>query len=475
MRRPSWTTAVPLGALVLLALTWGGKPPAAVLVVVGVFLAGAVLAAVHHAEVVAHRVGEPFGSLVLAVAVTVIEVALIVTLMVSGDGDETATLARDTVFAAVMITCNGVLGLSVLVGALRARVATFNAEGTATALATVCTLATLSLVLPTYTTSRPGPEFSPAQLAFAAVASIALYVLFVIVQTVRHRDYFVPVGAEDDDEHAEPSTDREALASLALLARRARRRRRAGQDRVRADRGRGRRDRRTAVRRRRRDRAARPAPRDAGGRPQRAPGPRADELQPRPGLGDGQHRPHDPRDRGRLDLAGRPAHPRARRRPRLVLLVITADRGRADGAPRSRDAAGGRRAPRALRGLPVPGRQPLSTSDAGVHGRSPCVAPPPPAREGASRLRGDGDDDRDEDEQRDRAGDDHRRALARPEVRPRLVAGVPALGRRADPVVVVPGPAMGSGYPRRPATTTNQRPSCSVRGAAELGGEARPR
>ena len=120
------------------------------------FLAGAVLAAVHHAEVVAHRVGEPFGSLVLAVAVTVIEVALIVTLMVSG-GAETATLARDTVFAAVMITCNGIVGLCLLVGALRHRVAVFNAEGTGTALATVSTLATLSLVLPTFTTSRPGP------------------------------------------------------------------------------------------------------------------------------------------------------------------------------------------------------------------------------------------------------------------------------------------------------------------------------
>ena len=217
MRRPSWTTAVPVSAVVLLAATWGGKPPALVLVLVGAFLAGAVLAAVHHAEVVAHRVGEPFGSLVLAVAVTVIEVALIVTLMVSGDGDQTATLARDTVFAAVMITCNGVLGLSVLVGALRTRVATFNAEGTATALATVCTLATLTLVLPTYTTSRPGPEFSSAQLAFAAVASTALYVLFVIVQTVRHRDYFLPVGAPDSEEHAGPPAEREALGSLGLL------------------------------------------------------------------------------------------------------------------------------------------------------------------------------------------------------------------------------------------------------------------
>ena len=173
------------------------------------------LAAVHHAEVIAHRVGEPFGSLTLAVAVTVIEVALIVTLMVSGDPGETATLARDTVFAAVMITVNGILGISVLVGALRSRVAEFNAEGTATALATVCTLATLSLVLPTFTTSEPGREFSSGQLAFAAVASLALYLLFVFVQTVRHREFFV--AAEDGDgEHAPPS-DRAALWSLALL------------------------------------------------------------------------------------------------------------------------------------------------------------------------------------------------------------------------------------------------------------------
>jgi Ca2+:H+ antiporter len=195
-------------------VTFGSKPGSAVLAVAGLLLAGAVLAAVHHAEVVAHRVGEPFGSLVLAVAVTVIEVGLIVTLMVSG-GDETATLARDTVFAAVMITCNGIVGLSLLVGAVKTRLATFNAEGSATALATVSTLATLTLVVPTFTTSRPGPEFSSAQLAFAAVASIALYGLFVVVQTVRHRDYFLPEAGPD--EHADPPSDRAALASLALL------------------------------------------------------------------------------------------------------------------------------------------------------------------------------------------------------------------------------------------------------------------
>jgi len=203
---------LPPAALVVLALTWGSKPPVVVLVVVGLFLGASVIAAVHHAEVIAHRVGEPFGSLVLAVAVTVIEVGLIVTLMV-GDAEGNATLARDTVFAAAMITCNGILGLSILIGALRAHVTSFNAEGTASALATVATLAVLTLVLPTFTTSAPGPEFTSAQLAFAAVASVALYGLFVFIQTVRHRDYFVA----DDEEHAAPPSDRDALISLGLL------------------------------------------------------------------------------------------------------------------------------------------------------------------------------------------------------------------------------------------------------------------
>jgi Ca2+:H+ antiporter len=216
----NWTVAVPALAVLALIVTWGRDLPTAVVVVVAAFLAGAVLAAVHHAEVVAHRVGEPFGSLVLAVAVTVIEVALIVTLMISG-GAKTQSLARDTVFAAVMITCNGILGLSLLVGALRRRIAVFNPEGTGGALATVAAIATLSLVLPSFTTSRPGPEFSPAQLGFAAVASLGLYLLFVTVQTRRHRDYFLPITTAgeviDAEEHADPPTSRAALTSLGLL------------------------------------------------------------------------------------------------------------------------------------------------------------------------------------------------------------------------------------------------------------------
>ncbi|MFF9176333.1 calcium:proton antiporter [Streptomyces sp. NPDC014793] len=215
-----WTFLVPVLAVVLLGLTWGRSLPGPLVVLVTLVLAGSVLAAVHHAEVIAHRVGEPFGSLVLAIAVTIIEVALIVTLMVDG-GDKSATLARDTVFAAVMITCNGIVGLSLLVASLRHGTAVFNPEGTGAALATVATLATLSLVLPTFTTSKPGPEFSTVQLTFAALSSLILYGLFVTTQTVRHRDYFLPVSRQGDvitgDDHAGPPSARAAWISLTLL------------------------------------------------------------------------------------------------------------------------------------------------------------------------------------------------------------------------------------------------------------------
>jgi Ca2+:H+ antiporter len=145
-------------------------------------------------------------------------------------GPGTATLARDTVFAAVMITCNGIVGLSLLLGGLRHGLVRFNAEGSGAALATVATLATLSLVLPRFTTSEPGPVFSTSQLVFAALASLALYGMFVVTQTVRHRDFFLPVPAgpdrgattgppseADDDEHAEAPSDRATALSGGLL------------------------------------------------------------------------------------------------------------------------------------------------------------------------------------------------------------------------------------------------------------------
>lgn len=223
LKRIAWTALVPLFALAVLALTWGREIGPVVTALQAALLTGAVLAAVHHAEVVAHRVGEPFGSLVLAAAVTVIEVALIVTLMASGE-NESWTLARDTAFAALMITTNGIAGFSLLLGSRRYGVTLFNAHGSGAALATLTTLATLSLVLPTFTTSHRGNEFSPGQLAFAAVASLGLYLLFVFTQTIRHRDFFLPVAQkgqkglfEEDESHADPPSARSALISLALL------------------------------------------------------------------------------------------------------------------------------------------------------------------------------------------------------------------------------------------------------------------
>lgn len=203
-----------LGFVVLLGV-WGRTLSGVLAVVVGLILVAAVLAAVHHAEVVAHRVGEPFGSLVLAVAVTVIEVALIVSLMASG-GAKAETLARDTVFSALMITMAGIVGFSLLSATLRKPIVRFNSEGSGAALATIGALAALTLVLPTFTTSSPGPTFTGGQLAFAAVASLTLYLLFVFVQTVRHRDYFVNPGSTEDD-HAAPPSNRTAMISLGLL------------------------------------------------------------------------------------------------------------------------------------------------------------------------------------------------------------------------------------------------------------------
>ena len=172
-------------------------------------------AAVHHAEVVAHRVGEPYGTLILALAITIIEVALIVSMMLSG-GAAARELARDTLFATVMIVFNGVVGLCLLAGSLRHHVLEFRVEGTSPALAVLIALSGLTLVLPSLTHTTPGPEYSTSQLAFAGVMSFALYSVFVFVQTVRHRDYFLPVGAAGD-EHAPPPPAAAALTSLVVL------------------------------------------------------------------------------------------------------------------------------------------------------------------------------------------------------------------------------------------------------------------
>ena len=181
-----------------------------------VVLFGAVFAAVYHAEVIAHRIGEPFGTLLLAVAVTVIESALIVSVMIAAPA-ENAGLARDTVFAAVMIVCNGIVGLCLLMGGARYHEQGFHLQGASAALAILAALTTLTLMLPNYTSTELGPYYSTAQLAFAGIVSLVLYGSFVFVQTVRHRDYFLPIQNADEEAHAPLPAGTEVAQSAGLL------------------------------------------------------------------------------------------------------------------------------------------------------------------------------------------------------------------------------------------------------------------
>lgn len=215
MLKKEWSIIIPALSLLVLAGA-AGLGGGTVLLVGAVFIIGSVIAAVHHAEVIALRVGEPLGSIILAVAVTVIEVALIVTLILAG-GEDVASLARDTVFSAVMIACAGIVGLSLLTSSIKHHTATFNPEGTASALATVITLAVLALVLPSFTNSAAGAQYTTTQLVFAALASLTLYGLFIFIQTMRHRDYFLPPDADNPDLHAGRPKKREVALSATML------------------------------------------------------------------------------------------------------------------------------------------------------------------------------------------------------------------------------------------------------------------
>jgi Ca2+:H+ antiporter len=209
----AWTWPALAFAIMLETVIFGAAGPTAAMA--GAILIPAVFAAVYHAEVVAHRIGEPFGTLVLALAVTIIEVALIVSVMIGVSGDK-AGLARDTVFAVVMIVCNGIVGLCLLWGGVRHHEQGFQVQGASAALAVLAPLTILTMILPNYTVSTPGPGFSTSQLAFAAIVSLVLYGSFVFVQTLRHRDYFLPL-TDGEEKHAAPPSAKVALISLALL------------------------------------------------------------------------------------------------------------------------------------------------------------------------------------------------------------------------------------------------------------------
>jgi len=199
---PIITLITPLAACAMLLVGSAESASVFLLLVTTLILIGTVLVAVYHAENIAHAVGEPLGTLILALAVTVIEVSLIVSMMLSG-GEAARSLARDTVFATVMIICNGVVGICLLEGGLRHRIVRFRAEGSSAALSTLAALTTLTLILPEFTTTTPGPVYSSSQLIFASLMSLVLYLVFVFVQTVRHKDHFLQKSHETGIENNE--------------------------------------------------------------------------------------------------------------------------------------------------------------------------------------------------------------------------------------------------------------------------------
>lgn len=210
-----WSVILPLMAIPLFVLTlivqqaWLYIPLTFMLII-------AVLASVHHAEVIADKVGEPLGTLILALAVTIIEVSLVISLMIAG-GKSTQTLARDTVFSAVMIILTGIVGLCLLLGGAKYREQSFRRSGVNVALITLTAILVLTLVLPNFTTSVPGPQYSAVQLIFVGIISLILYSAFVWVQTKLHRDYFTAETASANEEHEQIPTNAAFLSGGLLL------------------------------------------------------------------------------------------------------------------------------------------------------------------------------------------------------------------------------------------------------------------
>jgi Ca2+:H+ antiporter len=212
-----WPESLPVLSAVILYFCLSLSVSGVTALLIFIVMLGAVIASVHHAEVIAHRLGEPFGTLVLALAVTVIETSMILSIMFTDSG-KNASLPRDTIYSAVMIICNGVVGLSLLIGGLHHKEQLFRIEGTGSGFAALATLSILVLVMPLFTMSSAEGTYTNSQLIFVALCSLALWLVFIFIQTIRHRDYFLPAtSVEDESVHAEPPSSSEAWISFALM------------------------------------------------------------------------------------------------------------------------------------------------------------------------------------------------------------------------------------------------------------------
>lgn len=210
-----WTTSLPLLACILYAsglldnnLVFQG--------VAGVLLIFCVMSAVHHSEIIAHRVGEPYGTIILAVSITIIEVSIIVSLMTTG-GPEYASFARDTVYAAVMLILNGIVGLSIFMGSQKFHTQTFSSHSIKIALVALVSIVAFTMILPSYTNSQAGPYYTESQLLFEIFACLIIYGAFLAAQTTKHREYFVPESTEVAESKTHGITNTSMAISLIFL------------------------------------------------------------------------------------------------------------------------------------------------------------------------------------------------------------------------------------------------------------------
>ena len=192
-----WTTSIPILA-VILYLSGYLDNNGLLQTIAGVLLVFCVMSAVHHSEIIAHRVGEPYGTIILAVSITIIEVAIIVSLMIKG-GDKYAAFARDTVYSAVMLLLHGIVGLSLFLGGRKYITQTFSPHSVKIALVSLISIVAFTMIVPSFTKSEPGPYYTEAQILFVFVACIAIYASFIAAQTTRHREYFIVDEEENEN------------------------------------------------------------------------------------------------------------------------------------------------------------------------------------------------------------------------------------------------------------------------------------
>lgn len=215
-----WTTSIPLLACILYFS--GHLDDNIVLqIIAGILLIFCVMSAVHHSEIVAHRVGEPFGTIILAVSITIIEVAIIISLMMTG-GEEYASFARDTVYAAVMLILNGIVGLCLFIGGRKFHTQTFSPHSVRIALVALISIVAFTMILPTFTKSQAGPYYTEAQMLFEFFACMAIYIAFINAQTTRHRAYFiteenVTQDRTDEKKHVSAVSNFSLIVSLVFL------------------------------------------------------------------------------------------------------------------------------------------------------------------------------------------------------------------------------------------------------------------